>query len=330
MSWPKPSGTVRERFGDGSRRGRERRGGGSAVGPSRWSRRWRGALLGASADRWAVGRILSGRRPDPSGNQASAASLLRFPQSKCARSIRVWDNRATTEPSSQYRPCCPPQQGCETHERATRRSAAWAGASSRSRHGRCDQRAALAPAAPQSELAPEWRPAPGGKLGAERAAALCLRADGGMGVAQGTTRWAQRLRVSARLVRSSDDQWHPGVGRLGQDALAPRQRHRRFRQDSANPRPGGRRRGTGTRAVARRATRSRLRLRPPRSTRRDSPPRPSDPRKFRTESSSPPSRVQGGDFMWRKSNRAGQAALRALEKMPGPAASVRTLPLACG
>lgn len=65
MNWPEPSGTDRGRFEDGSRKGRGRGGGGSAVRPGRRSRRWRGALLGASAGRW-------GRWPDPFGTPAES------------------------------------------------------------------------------------------------------------------------------------------------------------------------------------------------------------------------------------------------------------------
>ena len=64
-NWPEPSGTVRGRFEDDSRKGRGRGGGGSAVRPGRRSRRWRGALLGASAGRW-------GRWPDPFGTPAGS------------------------------------------------------------------------------------------------------------------------------------------------------------------------------------------------------------------------------------------------------------------
>jgi hypothetical protein len=60
-SWPEPSGTVRERFEDGSRWVRGAPGGGSAVRPGRRPRRWRRAVRGASAPGRDGGRILRGR-----------------------------------------------------------------------------------------------------------------------------------------------------------------------------------------------------------------------------------------------------------------------------
>ena len=90
-TWRDDSRTIRERFEDGSRTVRGRRGGGNAVRPGRRARRWRGARRGVSASGGEGGRIMAGRCGD--GSRASGrrkhALGVPFPRRPIRRSMGV-------------------------------------------------------------------------------------------------------------------------------------------------------------------------------------------------------------------------------------------------